>query len=256
MAPENTKQTPNLYEAFEPHHELLAAARGGDWGRLELLLSKQDDAAAREVVIHVDEPVDVQVEASTAVTPAEAATVARDSVLHVVASRGDGDEFLKSSTVIHGKASHLLQSRNSNGDTPLHCATRAGCGKMVTHLVALARKAGNGDGGDDEKVKTMLRMQNEQGETVLHEAVRLGNKDMVDRLMSEDPQLARARPTDGASPLYLAVSLEHDDIARQLHEKDQALSYSGPDGRNALHVAALKGKGESTIFSNSLHAPE
>jgi hypothetical protein len=256
MAPENTKQTPNLYEAFEPHHELLAAARRGDWGRLELLLSKQDDAAAREVVIHVDEPVDVQVEASRAVTPAEAATVARDSVLHVVASRGDGDEFLKSSTVIHGKASHLLQSRNSNGDTPLHCATRAGCGKMVTHLVALARKADNGDGGDDEKVKTMLRMQNEQGETVLHEAVRLGNKEMVDRLMSEDPQLARARPTDGASPLYLAVSLEHDDIARQLHEKDQALSYSGPDGRNALHVAALKGKGESTIFSNSLHAPE
>ncbi|KAM0925304.1 hypothetical protein ACQ4PT_004278 [Festuca glaucescens] len=88
----------------------------------------------------------------------------------------------------------------------------------------------------------MLRMQNEQGETVLHEAVRLGNKEMVDRLMSEDPQLARVQPADGASPLYLAISLEHDDIARQLYQKDQALSYSGPDGRNALHVAALKGK--------------
>ncbi|KAM0861324.1 hypothetical protein ACQ4PT_045967 [Festuca glaucescens] len=245
MAPENTKQTPNQQitnpsQSFEPHHELLAAARGGDWGRLELLLSKQDDAAAREVVIHVEEPVAVHVEASTAVTPAEAATAARDSVLHVVASRGDGDEFLRSATVIHGKASHLLHSRNSNGDTPLHCATRAGWGKMVTHLVALAR--GADDGG--EKVKAMLRMQNEQAETVLHEAVRLGNKEMVDRLMSEDPQLARIQPADGASPLYLAVSLEHDDIARQLHEKDQALSYSGPDGRNALHVAALKGKGE------------
>ncbi|VAI17484.1 unnamed protein product [Triticum turgidum subsp. durum] len=114
---------------------------------------------------------------------------------------------------------------------------------MVAHLVGLARGAENGGGGgDDEKVKAMLRMQNEQGETVLHEAVRLGSGDMVGRLMSEDPHLARVPPADGASPLYLAVSLEHDDIARQLYQNDKGLSYSGPDGRNALHVAALKGK--------------
>jgi hypothetical protein len=240
MAPENSKQTPNLQQitkAFQPHHELLAAARRGDWRRLEHLLSKRDDPAAtgtRDVVINVEEPVAVHAEA--------ACTVARDSVLHVVASRGDGDDFLRCATVIHGKVGHLLAARNGNGDTPLHCATRAGWGEMVTHLVALARRGA--DGAGDETVRAMLRMQNEQGETVLHEAVRLGNKDMVDRLMSEDPQLARVRPADGASPLYLAVSLEHGEIARQLREKDEALSYAGPDGRNALHVAALKGQGK------------
>jgi hypothetical protein len=249
MAPQNTKQTPNLHqitklnEPFQPHHELLAAARRGDWRRLEhLLSSKQDDPAAttatRDVVINVGEPVAVH---------AEAATVARDSILHVVASRGDGDDFLRCATVIHGRAGHLLSARNGNGDTPLHCATRAGWGEMVTHLLDLSRRGedgGDGDDGDDGKVRAMLRMQNEQGETVLHEAVRLGNKDMVDRLLSEDPQLARVRPADGASPLYLAVSLEHGEIARQLREKDEALSYAGPDGRNALHVAALKGQGK------------
>uniref|UniRef100_A0ACD5XR66 Uncharacterized protein n=1 Tax=Avena sativa TaxID=4498 RepID=A0ACD5XR66_AVESA len=246
MAPE---KTPNLQitkpnQAFEPHHELLLAARRGDWERLELLLSKQDDAPAREAVIHVKEPVAVDVEVSTAVAPAEAATAAGDSVLHVVASQGDGDKFLKSATVIHAKASYLLHARNGNGDTPLHRATRAGCGEMVTHLVALARTGGGGD----EKAREMLRMPDEQGETVLHEAVRLGNKDMVRRLMSEDSQLARVRSADGASPLYLAVSLERDDIARQLYHKDPELSYSGPDGRNALHVAALKGKGTTKML--------
>ena len=247
MAPD---KTPNLQiskpnVAFDPHPELLMAARRGDCERLERLLSKEDDPAApaREVVVHIEDPVAVHVEVS-----AEAVTVARDSVLHVVASRGDGDEFLNSATAIHSRASHLLVARNSNGDTPLHCAARAGCGKMVTHLIALARRTDNRDGGDDdEMVKTMLRMQNKIGETALHEAVRLSVRDipdMVDRLLSEDSHLARFPHADGASPLYLAVSLGHDGVARQLYEKDQALSYSGPDGRNALHAAALRGKGE------------
>ncbi|KQJ89871.1 hypothetical protein BRADI_4g28230v3 [Brachypodium distachyon] len=236
------------------------AARRGDWQQLERLLCKKGDAAAAaapqpvptlaqhdDVVVHVEEPatddaVDTaEVSISSVTAPAEAVTVAGDSVLHVVASRGDGEEFLESATVVYGKSSHLLGTRNKNGDTPLHCAARAGWGGMVTHLVALA-SAGNGDGLEKIKVKAILRMRNEQGETVLHEAVRLGDRDMVGRLITEDPQLARVPPADGASPLYLAVSLGHDAIARQLYDKDKALSYSGPGGRTALHVAVLKGK--------------
>lgn len=93
-------------------------------------------------------------------------------------------------------------------------------------------------------MKALLRMQNRRGETVLHEAIRLGDRDMIGRLMAQDPQLARVPPADGPSPLYLAVELGHDDIARQLYENDQALSYAGPDGRNALHAAVLKSKSE------------
>ncbi|KAE8816251.1 ankyrin repeat-containing protein [Hordeum vulgare] len=257
MAPENTE--PNEGVDFEPHPELLMAARRGDWEQLERLLSQKHDAAAppqpapppparRHVIVRIDRVVDV--ESASTVTSVDAVTVARDSVLHVVASRGEADRFLKSATVIYDRARHLLDARNGAGDTPLHCAVRAGWGGMVAHLVALARRSdngGGGGGGDDERVKAMLRMQNEQGETVLHEAVRLGSRDMVAQLMSEDPQLARVPPADGASPLYVAVSLDHDDIARQLYQKDTGLSYSGPDGRNALHEAALKGKGETFL---------
>ncbi|PNT66115.1 ankyrin repeat-containing protein At5g02620 [Brachypodium distachyon] len=220
---------------FEPRPELLMAARRGDWQQLERLLATPQPV--RDVVVDIEIEEDV-------LTSGEAVTMAGDSVLHVVASSGDGEEILKSATAIHGKSSHLLFARNKKGDTPLHCAARAGRGRMVTHLLALATPAraenGHNDGG--KKVKEFLRMQNKRGETALHEAVRLGDKDMVDRLMAEDPELARVPPADGASPLYLAVSLGHDDIARQLHEKDNALSFCGPDGRTALHAAVLKSK--------------
>jgi ankyrin repeat protein len=153
--------------------------------------------------------------------------------------------------VIHGKARHLLlNARNKNGDTPLHRAARARHRRMVAHLMCLAR-SDNG-GGVNEKVKAILRVQNKRGETVLHDAVRSRDGDMITLLMAEDPQLARVPLSEGASPLYLAVELGHDDIAQQLYEKDSALSYSGPDGRNALHAAVLKGQGTLIYFSEIL----
>ncbi|KAF7092703.1 hypothetical protein CFC21_095161 [Triticum aestivum] len=167
---------------------------------------------------------------------ADAATATGDSILHVVAGGGDA-RFLECATVIVGKAKHLLsaRNRNRNGDTPLHCATRLGHGRMVTHLLGLARP---GD-GDETGLKENLRAQNGKGETVLHEAIRLEDKDMVGVLLSADSQLARVPLADGASPLYLALLLGLGDIARQLFEGDQELSYSGPDGQNAFHAALL-----------------
>lgn len=106
MAPESTEQAPSLRSKptegvnFEPHPELLMAARRGDWEQLERLLSQKDDASAApqpvpprparpDVIVRIEEAADV--EPASTVTSAEAVTVARDSVLHVVASRGDAD---------------------------------------------------------------------------------------------------------------------------------------------------------------------
>ncbi|CAO2149170.1 unnamed protein product [Urochloa humidicola] len=215
------------------HPELLMAAKRGDWRKLEDLMSKEATSSAPEFAIDVD------VEAGTGER-----RCLSDSALHVVASGGDdGDEFLKSATVILGKAKHLQCARNAVGDTPLHCAARAGSIKMVSHLIDLARRDDDDEGSaSGSGMRLALRKENKRGETALHEAVRRGDEKMVRVLMSADAELARFPRASGASPLYLAVWLEHDGIAEQLYQVDNQLSYSGPDGQNALHVAVLRSK--------------
>jgi ankyrin repeat protein len=107
---------------------------------------------------------------------------------------------LESARIVYGKANHLLDAHNAKGDTPFHCAARAGLVEMVSQLISLARAEGGGG-----RVKAVLCKQNKQGETSLHEALRLADKErvetMVSRLMAEDAQLARVASADGASPL-------------------------------------------------------
>uniref|UniRef100_A0A0E0M024 PGG domain-containing protein n=1 Tax=Oryza punctata TaxID=4537 RepID=A0A0E0M024_ORYPU len=243
--------------------ELLRAARHGDLQRLCALLGGLDDdespAPPLPTTSQDDDAVVLEVYRSSPLLPPsttagegeetfsllEGTTFQGDSLLHVVATSGDDDDFLKIARLIYGKAKHLLEATNNNGDTPLHCAARAGSVKMVMHLLKLAV----GDGAGDQReevimaVRKLLRKQNHQHETVLHEAVRLGNKDLIDKLMSEDPELARHPSNCATSPLYLAVILLEDlHVAMQLHDYDKMLSYSGPDGQNVLHAAVLRSK--------------
>ncbi|KAJ1267250.1 hypothetical protein BS78_07G042300 [Paspalum vaginatum] len=221
--------------ALPRYPELLMAAREGDLERLSVLLN---EPAVAWTAIHIQ--AEAEAEADNDDNPVrheEAVTSGRDSILHVVASGGDSAQFLESASVVHSKARHLLDAGNGEGDTPLHCAARAGRIGMLSMLIHLARAGGGG--GGDEAVKAVLRRQNKQGETVLHEALRRADKEMVERLMSVDPQLARLPEVDGTSPLFLAVSLGHYDIAEQLHQKDEGLSCCGPDGQNVLHAAVL-----------------
>ena len=93
----------------------------------------------------------------------------------------------------------------------------------------------------------LQRQQKKKGATALHEVLRLSDKKMirgmVEKLMEVDAELARLPIANGTWPLYLAVSLGHNDIAELLYSKDKALSYSGPDGQNVLHVAVLRSQG-------------
>ncbi|CAM0870691.1 unnamed protein product [Alopecurus aequalis] len=168
----------------------------------------------------------------------EGVTDEGDSALHAVAACGDGEGFLMTSDIIYRKAKHLLFLQNKNGDTPLHCAARARKSGMVSRLIDLAKGSGVAAG-----VKSLLEMENKLRETALHEAVRVGDEDMVERFMQEDPELAGFPRNGGASPLYLAILLENEAIVDKLYEKSSSgmsLSYSGPNGQNALHAAALR----------------
>ncbi|XP_039842024.1 protein ACCELERATED CELL DEATH 6-like isoform X1 [Panicum virgatum] len=267
---------------------LFMAARRGDSKQLKdllLLLEDDDDedpatavrrppveaeAAQQVVVVQVDSELS---SAGAAPAPAPApspapaplpvvldgggVTMDGDSLLHVVAACGDGEEFIKCAKMIvrdkerkggAGAKRLVLEARNSNGDTPLHCAAGAGNAEMISCLVALANTA---------DAKAFVRIRNRCGETSLHHAIRRAasadnNADkvvvcIIDRLMSVDSELA-CIPAEGeegasASPLYLAISLGDLEIAEHLLVKsDGRLSYAGPDGRNVLHAAVSCGR--------------
>ena len=141
-----------------------------------------------------------------------AVTVGGDTLLHVVAAiHGDTEESTKKASLVYDKAPSLLFVQNSQGDTPLHCAARAGNIQMVSLLIDLA----NGQGINN--AKGLLETQNKIHETALHEAVRSGNNDMVKLFMEENPQLARF-PEQGTSPLYLDILLKNKIIAKTLYE--------------------------------------
>ncbi|KAG2537763.1 hypothetical protein PVAP13_9NG269900 [Panicum virgatum] len=213
------------------HPRLLMAARVGDTQRLKDLLDEGSSVGA-----HLDFVVRVEVPQPSTATLLDVVTaVEGDSVLHVVAAGGDGEEFLESAKVIHDRAKHLLAMPNRKGDTPLHLAARIGNARMVSHLLDLAKT----DEGI-RLVKKLVRAKNRLGETALHEAVRVGHRGMVIRLVEEDSELA-GFPRDGASPLYLAILLDEVSIARSLHDmSDGNLSYGGPNGQKALHAAVLR----------------
>jgi hypothetical protein len=73
---------------------------------------------------------------------------------------------------------------------------------------------------------------------------------MVRVLVAADDELARF-PRNGVSPLYLAILLEREDIAEQLYQMDNELSYSGPDGQNAMHVAVVRCERKCLSFALS-----
>ncbi|KAG0531134.1 hypothetical protein BDA96_05G248100 [Sorghum bicolor] len=155
---------------------------------------------------------------------------------HAMTTYGDGDNFLESTRIIYGKAKHLLFVQNNKGDTPLHCAARAGKSNMVACLIDLASSEG------ENRIKELLRKENKHKETALHEAVRVGNKDIVDLLMWKDSELANFPEDGGTSPMYLAILLKWDEIVKTLYDKSShgKLSFSGPNGQNALHAAVLR----------------
>ncbi|XP_062193522.1 protein ACCELERATED CELL DEATH 6-like [Phragmites australis] len=243
--------------ASNMHPLLLAAASKGNWEELNYLLNGED-AQGQPTMMPSQEFLDqratynlgqratadveegAMVLAPSAASLLEGVTVEGDTALHVVAARGEGRKFLKCADLIHGMDKRFLFEPNKKGDTPLHCAARAGKSQMISHLIGLARR----EQGGDKIVQDLLRKENKSNETALHEAVRIGNIDLVELLLLADSKLAMF-PKEGMSPLYLAILLEKDAIARILHDmsEDNDLSYSGPCGQNALHAAVLRQTG-------------
>ncbi|CAN6360291.1 unnamed protein product [Urochloa humidicola] len=236
------------------HPKLLMAASQGNHEQLLSLLNREDpEAASPDTVVEIDDDVASASSSDRALSPLlEGVTPDGGSALHVVVAAGSSDRHLRTARVIYDNARHLLGAPDRRGRTPLHCAARAGNAAMLSLLIDLLAagggEGGGGDGGDNrERVEALLRVRNGIGETALHEAIRAADKRAMEVLVTADPGLAGV-PDNGTSPLYLAISLCRYDIARELHERSPQLSYSGPEGQNALHAAVLRSTGATYRF--------
>ncbi|PVH64301.1 hypothetical protein PAHAL_2G231900 [Panicum hallii] len=218
------KEAPAKKHTPASMHPLLAeAACTGNWEEINFLLEGEDLQEGHssksntrsqkfldKLAAYPSGPAATDVEEGIhAVSLLKGVTVEGDTALHLVAANGEGNNFVECADLIHGKDKGLLSRQNYKGDTPLHCAARAGMSQMVSHLIDLAT-----------------------GDNIV--------KDLD--LLKVDPNLA-CFPQQGTSPLYLAILLEHETIAQTLYEKSEnnVLSYSGPNGQNALHAAVLRG---------------
>ncbi|KAG2645840.1 hypothetical protein PVAP13_2KG454605 [Panicum virgatum] len=110
-------------------------------------------------------------------------------------------------------------------------------------------------GGED--AAAALRARNCLGATALYEAVRYRHVGVVDLLMSEAPELSALPTEDGSSPLYLAAAIQSLEMVKaivrpSLDGTTSPASYSGPEGRTALHAATFNTRGISREIAQEI----
>uniref|UniRef100_A0A0D9XCK0 PGG domain-containing protein n=1 Tax=Leersia perrieri TaxID=77586 RepID=A0A0D9XCK0_9ORYZ len=163
-----------------------------------------------------------------------------DSLLHVLAASGGNQNYRECAMMINEMDETLVSECNSNGETALDCAAKAGHINMVLHLLHLERKRDRLL-SDAVREKDIIKKTNGQWETQLHKAVRQRDAGELRILKQEDGDLARIPDIHGTSPLYLAISLGYSDMFEEIISTFRdVLCYDGPNGQNALHAAVLR----------------
>ncbi|KDO52385.1 hypothetical protein CISIN_1g040887mg, partial [Citrus sinensis] len=194
------------------------------------------------------------------------------SLLHVAAKSGHGEITAK----IAQYYPFLINKTNNQGDTPLHCAARAGKLNTATALVDFAKHIPS----TSQAPVDLLRMENAMGNTALHEALFMLGRVNVWRtsiagssltmahsyflsnptlaiddtiktniinslvaiayfLVSLDPKLSCCKNIEDKSPLSLAIEMGNTDVLEYiLRSLPSGISWSS--GKSPLQVATKK----------------
>ncbi|KAH9650378.1 hypothetical protein KPL70_026364 [Citrus sinensis] len=123
----------------------------------------------------------------------------------------------------------LLLQVNAKGDTPLHLATKFAHSNIVSFLIERAKLA----------AWQMMRMTNNEKNTALHEAVCHGNVQVVKILTKQDPDSPYSANKYGKTPLYMVAEGRYSEMVIELLENCTSVSHEGPNGKTALHAAAM-----------------
>ncbi|XP_059653379.1 uncharacterized protein LOC132300347 isoform X2 [Cornus florida] len=165
-------------------------------------------------------------------------TPQKNTVLHVAAQFGQTDCV---KVILDKCGQSLLCSVNNKGDSSLHISSRDGYADVVWELIKYAKK----DMDPESRTRTtkkMLRLRNVEGDTALHEAVRNENNvDVVEILTREDSKFEHPPNNAEETPLFLAAERGNSMIVSKFLENCRSPTYSGPNGRTALHAATIHG---------------
>lgn len=164
-------------------------------------------------------------------------TAKKNTALHVAASLSYSWSILEILDIFHNHQSFQF-AVNSRGDTPLHCAARAGQNVMVNFIIGIAR----GPSGE----LPLHRMQNEHGDTPLHEAARNCHLGIASELMKADKLLGEIINKHGESAVYLAAERGAVEIVRTLLQFPTC-AVAGPKGQTALHAAVSRSYGNINL---------
>ncbi|KAJ6797585.1 ankyrin repeat-containing protein-like [Iris pallida] len=154
-------------------------------------------------------------------------TVEKNTALHIAAGLG----YAWSVTEISNLQPSLISAANSRGDTPVHCAARAGHEFVLAYLISRAKFH---DGGHN-----LYEMRNGCGNTPLHEAARNGHLGAASELVKVEKHLTETVNDLGESAVYLAAERGAVEIVRMLLQFVGS-ELGGPNGQNALHAAVCR----------------
>eukprot|EP00268_Persea_americana_P002103 TRINITY_DN10622_c0_g1_i3.p1 TRINITY_DN10622_c0_g1~~TRINITY_DN10622_c0_g1_i3.p1 ORF type:complete len:253 (-),score=33.25 TRINITY_DN10622_c0_g1_i3:1506-2264(-) len=133
----------------------------------------------------------------------------------------------------------LISQPNSNGDTPLHIAAKAG-NLSITKLLTTPLEEGV---RRREAGAAALKMKNSDGYTPIHEALKKRHEQVAGRLLgfAGDIEAADDVSDAGESLFYLASEAGLSNFYISLMIGRDIFSTRGPNGQNPLHIAVITG---------------
>ncbi|KAJ8774022.1 hypothetical protein K2173_009453 [Erythroxylum novogranatense] len=143
---------------------------------------------------------------------------------------------------------HLLWKTNSDGETPLHLAACLGYTDVLAVLIDECATLEDDIEKGVKAVTRLMGMTNEAEDTALHLAVRQNHLDVVEKLLSKSDQyqlnnaIQYGPNNAGETPLYLAAERGFQRVVHALLKNSGASQVDGgPNGKTALHAAAIRG---------------
>jgi ankyrin repeat protein len=150
---------------------------------------------------------------------------AGNAALHQAA--GDGHGEIVRLLLSHSKAG--LNVRGQDGRTPLLLALCQGHAEAVKYLLEAGADA---------------TLADEAGNAALHQAAGRGHGEIVRLLLSQPKAELNVRGQCGMTPLLLALSQGHAEVAKYLLKEGADVTLADDTGNVAIHQAAGRGRGE------------